>query len=117
MYTILMDTIFDKILQNEIPAEIVYEDAHVLAFNDINPQAPVHVLVIPKIRCKNLVELADIEPAAVVGYVKGIAKTIQTLNLSEGYRTVFNAGTHGQQTVDYLHAHILGKRQLNWPPG
>lgn len=112
-----MDTVFDKILRGAISVDIVYEDAYSLAFKDVNPQAPVHVLVIPKQKCMNLVELASLEDKALIGYMQGIAATIQKLDLVDGYRTVFNAGPHGQQSVAYLHAHILGKRQCSWPPG
>ncbi len=112
-----MNTIFDKILNKEIPADIVYENQYALAFKDINPQAPVHILVIPKTRCKTLSELSLIDDDSQLGYLQGLAATISLLGLTSGYRVVFNAGTHGQQTVDYLHAHILGERQLKWPPG
>jgi len=111
-------TIFDKIVAKEIPAEILYEDEQVLAFRDINPQAPEHVLVIPK---KKLVRFTDLAaaPVADVGHLfAGAAKAAQKLGLAEnGYRIVVNCGKHGQQTVDYLHVHILGGRQMRWPPG
>jgi histidine triad (HIT) family protein len=111
-------TIFDKMLAKEIPAKVVYEDEHVFAFHDINPQAPVHVLVIPKIKARNMTELAEHDVSQVGHYLKGVAATAKQLNLAEnGYRVVFNTGNDGQQTVEYIHAHILGGRQMAWPPG
>ena len=111
-------SIFDKILRGEIKTDVVYEDDLVLAFRDINPQAPVHVLVIPK---KKITSFAAIDPLAAEelgNYMKRISKVAKELNLNEnGYRVVFNHGKNGQQTVDYIHAHILGGRPLNWPPG
>lgn len=110
-------TLFEKILQGDIPSDKVYEDEYSYAFKDISPQAPIHVLVIPKTKARNIEELADLSQDVVSGYLKGIKKTIETLGLEEGYRVVFNTGEWGGQTVDYVHAHILGKRLLSWPPG
>ena len=111
-------TIFDKIKHKEVPAKIVFEDADILAFHDIQPQAPVHVLVIPQKRINGFADFADSDPQAIGTFMKGVAKVAKHLGLeSAGYRIVFNYGQHGQQTVDYIHAHILGGRQLNWPPG
>ena len=110
-------TIFDKIIAKEIPADIVYEDDWVLAFKDINPQAPVHVLVIPKSKAPGFSSLGDLETNTVGEFVKRIAQVATKLNLdTDGYRIVFNQGKHGQQSVNYIHAHILGGKQLNWPP-
>ena len=112
------DTLFDKILRKEIPTDVVYEDEHVMAFRDIQPQAPVHVLVIPKQRVARFTELASRPPAETGEFFCAVAKVAAHLNLNdEGYRVVVNCGHHGQQTVNYLHAHILGGRQLSWPPG
>ena len=111
-------TVFDKILAKEAPADIVFEDEDVLAFRDINPQAPVHVLVIPKKRIANFEELSDWGSVQTGRFILGIIKVIQLLGLpSNGYRVVFNSGKHGQQAVAYVHAHILGGRQMAWPPG
>lgn len=111
-------TIFDKILAKEIPTKAVYEDEWVLAFNDINPQAPVHVLVIPKQKMRAFTDVAKQDPAALGQYMQRISKVASHLGLdADGYRVVFNCGRHGQQTVDYIHAHILGGRSLSWPPG
>lgn len=111
------DTIFDKILRREIPAEIVHEDEDILAFRDINPQGPTHVVVIPKKKTSGFDRLADLSPEDTGRYLHGIARTAEKLGLSEGYRVVFNIGKHGQQTVAYVHAHIIGGRQMGWPPG
>ena len=111
-------TIFDKILCKELPADIIFEDEYVLAFKDINPQAPIHVLVIPKLKCKGFAQLQDIEVMYCGEYLKRISLVADKLGLSnDGYRIVFNHGPNGQQTVNYIHAHILGGKQLNWPPG
>jgi histidine triad (HIT) family protein len=112
------DTIFDKILRKEIPANIVYEDEDVLAFHDIHPQAPVHVLVIPKKKRTGVQAFPTASPAEIGTYMIAVAKVATQLGLdAEGYRVVFNQGHNGQQTVAYVHAHILGGRQMAWPPG
>lgn len=111
-------TIFDKIIAKEIPAKIAYEDDYVLAFHDINPQAPVHVLVIPKKKVRGFAELGTKSAQDVGEYMQRVAKVASELGLDgDGYRVVFNNGKNGQQTVDYIHAHILGGRKLSWPPG
>ncbi|MEH2128904.1 histidine triad nucleotide-binding protein [Nostoc sp.] len=111
------ETIFSKIIRREIPADIVYEDNLALAFKDIHPQAPVHILVIPK---KIIATLADAESEdhAVLGHLLLTAKRVaEEAGLKNGYRVVINAGDDGGQTVHHLHLHILGGRQLDWPPG
>ncbi len=112
------ETIFDKILAGEIPADKVYEDEHVLAFRDINPQAPTHVLVIPKRKVSHFTEFPE-RPAEEAGILfQRAAHVAKELGLEKnGYRIVVNHGPHGQQSVGYLHVHILGGRQLSWPPG
>ena len=111
------DTIFDKIIRKEIPADVVYEDDVLLAFRDINPQAPVHVIVIPKKKITDFDRLHEL-PADFAGrYITGVSEVAKKLGLANGYRIVFNSGRDGQQTVPYIHAHILGGRQLSWPPG
>ncbi len=111
-------TIFDKILAKEVPANVVYEDDWVLAFRDINPQAPVHVVVIPKRKLERFAELKDRDAVEVGEFFKRVAKVAGELKLeANGYRVVVNNGRDGQQSVDYIHAHILGGRGLNWPPG
>ena len=111
-------TIFDKIIAKKIPADIIYEDEWVLAFKDINPQAPIHVLVIPKEKITGFSSLGDYDPSTAGEFLKRISIVASKLELdSDGYRVVFNQGKHGQQSVNYIHAHILGGKQLNWPPG
>lgn len=110
-------TIFDKILAKEIPADIVYEDDKALAFKDINPAAPFHVLVIPKDRM-GLIRLSEssAEHVEILGHLFKIAGQILTENGGEG-RIVINNGPSGGQEVDHLHIHVLGGRQMTWPPG
>ena len=111
-------TIFDQIINGEIPCEKVFEDDEVLAFRDIKPQAPIHVLVIPK---KPVVGLRaiDKESSERVGNLfKQAAQVAKLLDIEQdGYRLVVNEGTHGQQSVEHLHIHIIGGKQLTWPPG
>jgi len=110
-------TIFGKIIRREIPAEIVYEDDLALAFKDINPQAPVHILVIPKQRIARLSD-AESQEHALMGHLLLTAKRVaDQQGLANGYRVVINNGPDGGQTVDHLHLHILGGRQMQWPPG
>ena len=111
-------TIFKKIIDREIPAEIVHEDEHCMAFRDVNPQAPTHVLVIPKKPIVNIEDLAA-EDAGLLGHLwLTIQKVARDLELPErGYRVVVNCGPDGGQAVDHLHFHILGGRQMTWPPG
>jgi histidine triad (HIT) family protein len=111
-------TLFEKILAGEIPSEKVYEDDIVYAFKDINPQAPVHTLVIPKTKWRGFPDFENSSSEAIGEYMKGIARVAKELGLEEGgYRVVFNWGDDAQQTVQYVHAHIIGGRQLTWPPG
>ena len=111
------DTLFSKIIRREIPADIVYEDDMALAFRDINPQAPIHILVIPK---KPIPRLADAVPEdhALMGHLLLTVKRIaEQVGLENGYRVVINNGPEAGQTVFHLHLHILGGRQMQWPPG
>jgi len=111
-------TIFEKILAREIPAKIVYEDDDVLAFHDINPQAPTHVLVIPKTKVEGFKDLQKQDPAWIGQWMSRVAHVASLLGLDqEGYRVVVNQGDFGGQSVAYIHAHILGGRPLMWPPG
>jgi histidine triad (HIT) family protein len=111
------DTIFGKIIRREIPADIVYEDDLCLAFRDVNPQAPVHVLVIPKKAIAKLSD-ADSQDHALMGHLLLTVKRVaDQLGLANGYRTVINTGDDGGQTVYHLHLHILGGRFMGWPPG
>lgn len=112
------DTIFGKIIRREIPANIVYEDDFCLAFTDINPQAPTHILVIPKKPIPKL-SAADTEDKELLGHMLLTVKQVaDQAGLAEtGYRVVINTGDDGGQTVFHLHMHILGGRSLHWPPG
>jgi histidine triad (HIT) family protein len=110
-------TLFEKIIAREIPAAIVYEDDLVLAIRDINPQAPVHVLIFPKKVIPRLGEAkADDQP--LLGHILlKAAEVAKKLDLKSGYRLVINNGADGGETVPHLHCHILGGRHLAWPPG
>jgi histidine triad (HIT) family protein len=111
------DCPFCRILRGEIPAKKVYEDAHVVAFEDINPQAPTHVLVIPKKHFAGLKE-AQTEDAEVIGRCHlAAAEIARQRNIEQGYRTVVNVGPGAGQSVFHLHVHLLGGRHLSWPPG
>ena len=113
----MSDTIFTKIINREIPADIVYEDDRAIAFNDINPQAPTHILIVPK---KVIPQIAAAEEADqdLLGYLLLIVKQVAAkAGLDSGYRVVINNGSQAGQTVDHLHLHILGGRSLQWPPG
>ncbi len=114
----MAETIFSKIIRKEIPANIVHEDEICLAFHDVAPQAPVHVLVIPKKPIVSLEQLEQ-EDAALLGHLwLTIQRVARELGVSEGgYRVVVNCGADGGQSVDHLHFHILGGRGLTWPPG
>jgi len=112
------DTLFGKIIRREIPAEIVYEDDDVLAFRDINPQAPVHVLFIPKQAVATLNDLAA-DHAALIGklFLAATGWAKQQGFAEDGYRVVMNCNKHGGQTVFHIHLHLLAGRQMHWPPG
>ena len=113
----LADNLFLKIINKQIPAKIAYEDDRALAFHDTNPQAPVHVLIIPKkvIATHDEVTAAD---AGLVGHLHVVAvKLAGELGLGQGYRLVLNCKGHGGQTVPHLHLHLLGGRPFGWPPG
>lgn len=111
-------TIFEKIIAREIPANIVHEDDKCLAFRDISPQAPVHILVIPKKPIPRIAEAAP-EDTPLLGYLLATAARIaKTEGLADsGYRLVINNGRDGGESVPHLHIHLLGKRPLAWPPG
>lgn len=113
----MAETIFDKIIDKSIPADILYEDDVALAFKDINPQAPIHFLVIPK---KPIATINDITPAdeAIVGHLYVVAAKLATdLGFaSEGYRAVMNCNEFGGQTVYHIHLHVLAGKPMGWPP-
>ena len=110
-------TIFKKIIDGDIPAKIVYQDDKCLAFHDVSPQAPVHVLVIPKKEIRSVAELTKVDQELIGHLFLMIQKIAADLGLASGYRVVTNSGADGGQSVDHLHFHLLGGRQLNWPPG
>jgi len=110
-------TLFEKIIDREIPSDIVYEDELCLCFKDITPQAPIHLLIVPKKVIPSLDDLQN-EDQALMGHIFIKIKEIaQKLDLKDGYRVVNNIKEYGGQSVYHLHFHILGGRQLNWPPG
>ncbi len=113
----LTDNLFLKIIDKKIPARIVYEDDHCLAFHDINPQAPVHVIIIPR---KVIPTHADVttDDEALLGHLHLVAAQLANqLGLADGYRLVVNCKERAGQTVPHLHLHLLGGRDLTWPPG
>ncbi|KAL1505938.1 hypothetical protein ABEB36_005384 [Hypothenemus hampei] len=110
------ETIFDKIIAKKIPADIIYEDEQCLAFNDVAPQAPVHFLIIPKKRIPML-DKCEEHDKDILGHLLLVAKKLGQSKLPKGYRLVINNGKEGCQSVYHLHLHILGGRQMNWPPG
>lgn len=114
----MADCIFCKIVAGDIPSDRVHEDGVCIAFRDIQPQAPVHVLVVPR---EHLARISDMTPEheALVGHLFQVAAEVarQEDVSDQGYRLVINCGAHGQQAVDHLHVHLLGGRQMTWPPG
>ncbi len=113
----MADCIFCMIANKEIPGNIVYEDDRIVCFHDLEPQAPVHVLIIPKKHIASLDDVKD-DDAELLGYIMTKVKDIAAiLGLENGYRLVNNCGEDGMQTVKHLHFHLLGKRKLTWPPG
>ena len=111
-------TVFEKIIARQIPAKIEYEDDQVLAFHDVSPQAPVHVLIIPKKHIARIAEAQDPDQSLLGHLLLAAARVAVKLGLKEsGYRLVINNGPNGGESVPHLHCHILGGRQLHWPPG
>lgn len=111
------DTIFSKIIRREIPADIVYEDNLAIAFRDVQPQAPVHILVVPKEPLPQLAA-AESQNHALMGHLLLTVKRVaDQVGLTNGYRVVINNGEDGGQTVPHLHIHLLGGRPMQWPPG
>lgn len=111
------DCIFCKIAGGTIPAKRVYETETLLAFPDLNPQAPAHLLVIPKQHIRSLAEAASEDTALLGALLAGVAEVARQQGLDDGYRVVVNTGDDGGQTVQHLHLHVLGKRAMHWPPG
>ena len=113
-----VETIFSKIIRGEIPADIVYEDEQSLAFRDLNPQAPVHILVIPK-EIITGIQTIDEEHGPLLGHLLLVAHKVAEAEgiAASGFRLVVNAGADGGQEIAHLHIHVLGGRAMNWPPG
>lgn len=110
-------TIFQKIIDREIPADIVFEDEHCLAFTDIAPQAPTHILIIPKKRIRSAAQITQ-EDGQLIGHLWNVIRQVaEKQGLDNGYRVVTNCGEDGGQAVDHLHFHLLGGRPMEWPPG
>ena len=112
----MAETLFSKIIQRQIPADIIYEDDQALAFRDINPQAPVHFLVIPKKPIAKLSDAAD-EDQALLGYLLLVANKVAAQEGLSDFRLNVNNGAGASQTVFHLHIHVLGGRPFSWPPG
>jgi histidine triad (HIT) family protein len=114
----MSDCLFCRIIRKEIPVSIIYEDDHVLAFNDINPQAPLHALVIPKRHIDSLNALSAEDDALVGEVIRRAAAIARDKGYADrGFRTVFNTNAEAGQTVFHIHLHLLAGRRLNWPPG
>jgi histidine triad (HIT) family protein len=113
----MTDCLFCRIVNGEIPSKKVYEDAHTYAFEDISPQAPTHVLIVPKKHIAGLKE-ASADDAALIGHCHlAAAKIARERSIEDGYRTVLNVGPKAGQSVFHMHVHLLGGRSLHWPPG
>jgi histidine triad (HIT) family protein len=113
----MIDCLFCRVISGEIPAKRVYEDEHTLAFEDINPQAPTHVLIIPKKHVRGLKE-AQAEDAELIGRLHLAAAEIgRQRGIEDGYRTVLNVGPKSGQSVFHIHVHLIGGRDMKWPPG
>ncbi len=113
----MAETIFVKIIRREVPATIEYEDDLCLAFHDVSPQAPTHLLVIPRQPIPSLAVVTDADSPLLGHLVRVATRLAERLELANGYRLVINCGPDGGQTVDHLHVHLLGGRPLGWPPG
>jgi len=113
----MSDCIFCKIANKEINSNLVYEDESVVAFRDLNPQAPQHILIVPKKHVANITELDDKEIAAHI-FTEVVPKIAKEVGVAEsGFRLVINTGEEGGQTVNHLHVHLIGGRKMTWPPG
>lgn len=114
----VVSSIFARIVAREIPVHIVYEDDDVLAFTDAAPTAPVHVLIIPKVAIRDLAALAQAPSHITTALMQAVIHVANLTGIATtGFRTVFNTGQDGGQTVPYLHVHVIGGRPLEWPPG
>jgi histidine triad (HIT) family protein len=116
-FTMAQKTVFKRIIDGEIPARIVYQDELCLAFHDVAPQAPTHVIVIPKKEIASLDQVGETDSALVGHLVVVVSRLARELKLEGGYRMVVNCGPDAGQSVDHLHFHLLGGRAMSWPPG
>ena len=112
-----MNCVFCKIASKQIPSQTIYEDDEIIAFKDLEPTAPVHVLFIPKKHIPSVKEINDSNSDLISHIFKKIADLSTELNLQDGFRVVTNCGENGGQSVNHLHFHVLGGRELGWPPG
>lgn len=110
-----MATLFTKIINREIPGDIVYEDEHVVGFRDIDPKAPVHIIIVPRTEIPGVAEVPEVGDHQHL--INAARKIAEQEGLKNGYRLVINQGEDGGQSVDHLHMHLLGGRKLTWPPG
>ncbi|MBM3869370.1 MAG: histidine triad nucleotide-binding protein [Verrucomicrobia bacterium] len=110
-------TLFERIAAKEIPANLVYEDEHVIAFRDIHPQAPAHILIVPRKPIPRIAEAAPADHAVLGHLLLKAAEVAKLAGLTNGYRLVINNGPDGGESVPHLHCHILGGRAMSWPPG
>ncbi len=113
----MSDCIFCKIASGDIPSRNVYEDDQIVCFHDADPQAPVHVLIIPKKHIESLDDLKEEDRDLIAHIMLKVSEIAKMLDLDNGYRLVNNCGEDGFQTVKHLHFHLLGKRKMTWPPG
>ena len=113
----MTDCLFCRIVAGEIPADKVYESERTLAFRDVSPQAPTHVLVVPKAHHADVTALVDADPALLADVMTAAVEVARAEHLDGGFRLVVNTGDEGGQTVHHLHVHVLGGRAMGWPPG
>lgn len=111
------DCLFCKIVSGDVPADVVHETGTTVAFRDVEPQAPTHVLVIPRSHHADAASLAAVEPDTAVDLLNAVAAVAEKEGLGDGYRLVFNTGRDANQLVPHVHAHVLGGRRMGWPPG
>lgn len=113
----MSDCLFCKIVKKEIPCDLVLESENYLAFKDIDPKAPIHILVIPKKHFEDVIELSFQDLDLTAGLMEMVSRIAQSENLEKGFRVVLNTGPDAGQSVQHVHAHVLGGRSLTWPPG
>ncbi|HUL54595.1 MAG TPA: HIT domain-containing protein [Opitutaceae bacterium] len=112
-----MKTIFQRIIDREMPARIEHEDEHCVVIHDLHPQAPVHLLIVPRKPIPRLGEAAPVDQAVLGHLLLTAAAMARKLNLTDGFRLVINNGRHASESIPHLHVHLLARRQMDWPPG